>query len=592
MLSANGGLVGENSSAPIQYSYSVGSVIGEWWVGGLVGSNGGYSSIGNCYNKGNVSGENYVGGLVGENGTAPILYSYSVGNVTGEYLFGGLIGYNSEYYVISYSFWDIETSGQNVSDGGTGKTTTQMKNISTYTDITTEGLYIAWDFWGNPYDDSAEEDFWGINSNDNGGYPFLMWQGFDNLFQQPSGTGFSSDPYLISNLNELAWISVVPNSWSSYFLQTADIDGSDTHNWYGGIGFIPIGKHSNIFTGLYNGDSCIIDSLFIKRTENSYNGLFGKTNQATIENLGLTNLELEGGPLTGGIIGYAENTSLEKCFITGNVNGNDLTGGLIGKANYSIINKSFCKGNVSGSFYTGGVIGYSDNTATTNCYCTANVTGSFEIGGFVGRMFNAIVTNCYSTGNVSGTNDIGGLIGKMLGYMVTTSFWDTETSNQTTSAGGTGKTTLEMKDYVTFYNAGWDFMEETTNGSDNVWGINPEENGGYPFLSWQGFSHNIILDAPTDITIFVVGNEVTISWTEVTGASSYKIFAADLPNGVFEDITEDGTFDRKVLPTSSNSKIFLKKIHSLKNRANVRTTQSWTATIEEENKFYYIIASN
>jgi hypothetical protein len=52
------------------------------------------------------------------------------------------------------------------------------------------------------------------------------------------------------------------------------------------------------------------------------------------------------------------------------------------------------------------------------------------------------------------------------------SFWDIETSGEPNSAGGTGKTTAEMKTMSTFTDAGWDFVE--------IWGIG--ENQTYPFL--------------------------------------------------------------------------------------------------------------
>jgi hypothetical protein len=59
---------------------------------------------------------------------------------------------------------------------------------------------------------------------------------------------------------------------------------------------------------------------------------------------------------------------------------------------------------------------------------------------------------------------------------VAASFWDIETSGQTTSAGGEGKTTAEMKKLSTFASAGWDFVD--------IWNIG--ENQTYPFL--RGYS--------------------------------------------------------------------------------------------------------
>jgi hypothetical protein len=72
------------------------------------------------------------------------------------------------------SFWDIQTSWQTQSDGGTGKTTENMKNNRTYTDNTwSTGLTTPWDFAGNPYYDIANENIWDIDATVNDGYPFL-----------------------------------------------------------------------------------------------------------------------------------------------------------------------------------------------------------------------------------------------------------------------------------------------------------------------------------------------------------------------------------------------------------------------------------
>jgi len=86
---------------------------------------------------------------------------------------GGLVGINLG--IVSNSFWDTQTSGQATSDGGTSKTTENMKNVRTYTDLAwSGGLSSAWDFVGNPYDDTRNGDIWGINPDVNDGYPFLM----------------------------------------------------------------------------------------------------------------------------------------------------------------------------------------------------------------------------------------------------------------------------------------------------------------------------------------------------------------------------------------------------------------------------------
>ena len=70
------------------------------------------------------------------------------------------------------------------------------------------------------------------------------------IFAQFSGgTGISGDPYLISNLSDLEYLSENDQYWDKHFLQTADIDAADTQNWNSGEGFSPIGYYGNEFKG-------------------------------------------------------------------------------------------------------------------------------------------------------------------------------------------------------------------------------------------------------------------------------------------------------------------------------------------------------
>ena len=46
-----------------------------------------------------------------------------------------------------------------------------------------------------------------------------------------------------------------------------------------------------------------------------------------------------------------------------------------------------------------------------------------------------------------------------------------------------GKTTAEMQTARTFLDAGWDFLDETTNGIEDLWWL--DEGRDYPRLVWQ-----------------------------------------------------------------------------------------------------------
>ncbi len=138
----------------------------------------------------------------------------------------------------------------------------------------------------------------------------------------------------------------------------------------------------------------------------------------------------------------------------------------------------------------GGLIGY-NRGELTRCHSEALVhdTG-FCAGGLVGENWDT-VAGCYSAGTVGGTaRQVGGLIGfsgrggrSGGGNPAANSFWDTQTSGQTTSAGGTGKTTAEMQTASTFLDAGWDFVDEAENGTADIWSILEDQD--YPRLWWE-----------------------------------------------------------------------------------------------------------
>jgi hypothetical protein len=53
----------------------------------------------------------------------------------------------------------------------------------------------------------------------------------------------------------------------------------------------------------------------------------------------------------------------------------------------------------------------------------------------------------------------------------------------TVSNAGQGKTTAQMRTANTFLDAGWDFVGETANGTEDIWRIS--EGRDYPRLSWE-----------------------------------------------------------------------------------------------------------
>ena len=123
----------------------------------------------------------------------------------------------------------------------------------------------------------------------------------------------------------------------------------------------------------------------------------------------------------------------------------------------------------------------------SNCYARGGgVVGEWYVGGLVGSNGSGTghrtgaIRNCYSVTAILGGAQKGGLLGADWGGEVHNCFWDIETSGRTTSHGGTGKTTTEMQTAGTFLNTGWDFVDETENGTEDIWWI--LEGQDYPRL--------------------------------------------------------------------------------------------------------------
>ncbi|MHC4693745.1 MAG: GLUG motif-containing protein [Planctomycetota bacterium] len=525
-----GGIMGSISYGSITNCYSSGDVSGSNFVGGLAGGNFGDTS--DCYATGSVSGDDTVGGLVGGNGNlifeGTITSCYSAAHVMGTTNVGGLVGHN--LVTVSTSFWDVNTSGLDYSDGGVGKTTVEMQAESTFT-------AVGWDFVGETA--NGTEDIWRICEGED--YPRLAWEKYGG------GTGEPNDPYLICDANQMNAIGADADDWDKHFKLMADIDLSD----YTGTEFNIIGAGriecefdlcwfvGTPFTGVFDGNGHTISNFTYEYIGDEFVGLFGCVlgESAQIKNLFLRDVDIDvqrngGDPdygSTGSLIGELYDGTVIGCYIQGgNLSGGSRVGGMVG-VNYGTIANCHSSGNFEGEAFVGGLVGGTSQGTITNCYstgsvsggscvgglaggnfgnisdcyATGNVSGDDTVGGLVGRngwcipeygCYPGTISNCYSAGSVSGDGDVGGLVGLNEFGMITDSFWDTDISDVNNMCGsegsggsgcdnGNGKSTAQMQTKSTFTDAGWDFVGETVNGPNDIWDIC--EGTNYPKFLWQ-----------------------------------------------------------------------------------------------------------
>jgi len=480
-----GGLLGENSEGDtweyenqVDQCYSTGAVSGTQMVGGLVGEND--DSITNCYSTGPVNGETRVGGLVGYNGEmGGVARSYSTGRVTASGYAGGLVGRADEDAdAPKRCFWDIETSGQTRSAGGTGKTTAEMQDIHIYQNA-------GWDLAGRS--DDGLHEIWQIPEG--GGYPILAGLSGPQL----QGRGTPEAPFLVSSAAELGTVQRYPGY--AHYRLIADIDLAGVR-W--GVAVIPW------FAGTFDGNGHAIGHLTIS---GGYSlGLFGRLEPGgEVRNLAVVDVNVVGTEPVSGLVAI-NNGVVTRCSGTGMVHGGERVGALVGH-NYGFVSQcrsaatvtapwgvgglvgdntkgsiatSCSTGAVSGTYdFVGGLVGWNDQGSIATSYSSGRVSGRNCVGGLVGRHWYGHLSQCYSTGAVTG----GGLVGYSDSASTTASFWDTQTSGRKHSSGGTGKTTAEMQTGKTFLDAGWDFVGETANGTEDIWWI--DEGKDYPQLWWE-----------------------------------------------------------------------------------------------------------
>ena len=122
----------------------------------------------------------------------------------------------------------------------------------------------------------------------------------------------------------------IRNDLDGKFILMNDIDLSGYENW-DPIGRSQTGSFSEAFQGTFNGNGYVIKNLTINRPDEEYVGLFGYTNGANIENVGLENVNVTGGSKVGGLAGTSITSGeMSNCYATGSVRGEDNVGGLAG----------------------------------------------------------------------------------------------------------------------------------------------------------------------------------------------------------------------------------------------------------------------
>ncbi len=282
--------------------------------------------------------------------------------------------------------------------------------------VNDEGTSTGSTFWGNK------------NSMDSGNGSSVTIDGGENLMPE-------SKILVINNLDELKAFRDSVNGGKTYegmtVLLAADID-------LGNELWTPIGTHTNIFSGTFDGQSHTISNLYIS-AETSRQGLFGCAGGVTIKNLTIHNAYVDStnGSSIAVLIGHGDHNGvetkghvLENIKITGlvQIKGVSGMGTVIGTApnvNFTASNitvdvengsyvdstRNIMEGYPAGRYYsyTGGVFGQVWGSKFENITSNIDVIGAcVGTGGITGGA-TGTWTNITHTGDViiAGEKDMG-----------------------------------------------------------------------------------------------------------------------------------------------------------------------------------------
>ena len=260
----------------------------------------------------------------------------------------------------------------------------------------------------------------GMRLTGNEAYPvFLMVE--QAAEQMPQGKGTKEEPYLISSVDNLMWMSVNTasnfyNRQEAHYQLTGDIDARASHAMQGGFPGIPHYYSRERFNGSFNGKGYAIKNFL------STTGLFtATTGAALIDSLALVNVTVQGSDI-GGLV-TRNNGTINACYVTGLAMGMDC--GLIANINEGSITNCYAAGRLEGR--VSGIMNNGKNVE--HCYAVTagipdlsyafNNTGPENVNGY----YNSDI---FRTGVASPSADVKGLSTNEMAQQANFTGWDFE----------------------------------------------------------------------------------------------------------------------------------------------------------------------
>ena len=456
-----GGLIGYDNCSRIYMSFNSGKVVGNDYVGGLVGRN--FGGILDSYNAGQVYGGSFVGGIAGQK--AVNIYSgntsrsYNIGHVQGNSITGAIYGFVQNESTVSNCFYDKQFSyseginGVDIAGVAEGKLTSEMLNDglssvlgTIYTASSTN--YDTWMYSADVYPQLKfiHDKSWGLDASVVTATPIVLPNSTLTSWTIPSDDddleiygGGGSD--IVWSVEHGTTALEIPDG-TNFEIKSAgviQVHAATHDSIYKSVRMlIGISEESPILITSYNelvkfGTGINSGSVFYydAATKSFWDSQDGEYSRIQIPVGGdgmffrLEN-DIDMAVYEGTWTSVGSNSNPFK----GNFNGNDKTikgmvvdntgggnyHGLFGYSSGSIKNLKVAGASVIGSNYTGALCGYNRGTIIHCGVVGGTVTGSSAYtGGLCGYSQNGSIAECYNSSVVSGAGRVGGVIGRIEG---------------------------------------------------------------------------------------------------------------------------------------------------------------------------------
>lgn len=403
------GLFGYTSGATIQHLTISGSVKGSKYVGGVVG----YALNTTIYKVTNNA--TVTARYSTDNDLSTSIKQYDGGNVSGQgfdKVFDGKVGND-------YKFCGKENSAMSF-----------VADLGSKVAVSGFAIYNGNDTASYSNRRPKVVRIWGSNSQ--GSWPSKNYNDNTSAGNTPEGKTYSGDWKIVfdsSNIN-----IPIDNDQRHEYAFTANKTYKYQYYW------VYIASVGHVQGKSANSENIIqfAEFDFLAGADNA-GGVVGYAQNSSIEQVTNT-AQIVGSSNVGGIAGEFNGSgkAVTNASNSGEINSGNTAAGIVGKLTAGNISKSNNSGKVTASVATtlsssdgaflGGIAGWASGNIN-NCYNTGEITtvtvfdSSNNVGGIAGYLVSGkTVSYCYNVGQVEGSSNVGGIIGCLPGARTTVTF--------------------------------------------------------------------------------------------------------------------------------------------------------------------------